>query len=35
MSKILKMENIRLNEKFESKYDAIRMAAIGFRRLCG
>jgi mannitol/fructose-specific phosphotransferase system IIA component len=26
MSKILKMENIRLNEKFESKYDAIRMA---------
>lgn len=26
MSKILKIENIRLNEKFESKYDAIRMA---------
>jgi len=26
MSTILTMENIRLNEKFESKYDAIKMA---------
>lgn len=26
MSTILKMENIRLNEKFDSKYDAIKMA---------
>lgn len=26
MSTVLTMENIRLNEKFESKYDAIKMA---------
>ena len=26
MSTILKVENIRLNEKFDSKYDAIKMA---------